>query len=122
MEPRSAVSALAALAHESRLAAFRLLVTAGPDGLAAGEIARRLGVLPNTLSANLTLLANAGLVRSRRHGRSIVYQADYGVMGHLLGFLVEDCCAGSPEICAPLAEITGRLACCPPPSTLREPA
>ena len=71
------VEALSALAHEGRLSVFRLLVRAGKDGLAAGDIARKLDVLPNTLSASLTLLANAGLVGSRRDGRSIIYTADY---------------------------------------------
>lgn len=99
---KSAVTSLAALAHEGRLAAFRLLVQAGGEGLAAGELARQLEMLPNTLSANLNILANAGLVVSQRDGRSIVYRAQYDAMRDLLGFLVEDCCGGSPEICAPL--------------------
>lgn len=97
-----AAHSLAALAHQGRLAVFRMLVQAGETGLAAGEIARRLGVLPNTLSANLNILSNAGLVRSRRDGRSIIYAADYGRMSRLLGFLLEDCCGGEPEICRPL--------------------
>lgn len=97
-----AAETLAALAHEGRLAVFRMLVQAGEPGLAAGEIARRLGVLPNTLSANLNLLSHAGLVRSRRDGRRIIYTADYGRMSRLLGFLLDDCCGGSPEICRPL--------------------
>jgi len=107
-----AVEALSALAHESRLSIFRLLVRAGTDGLAAGEIARKLDVLPNTLSANLAVLANAGLVGSRREGRSIIYTADYDRMTALLGFLMEDCCNGEAAICAPLAEIAKRSACC----------
>lgn len=111
MELKSAVSSLSALAHESRLQVFRLLVQAGSEGVAAGEIARRLDTLPNTLSANLNLLSNAGLVRSRREGRSIIYTADYDSMRDLLAFLVEDCCAGSPEICSPLADVL-RTACC----------
>ncbi|MEP7007004.1 MAG: metalloregulator ArsR/SmtB family transcription factor [Sphingomonas bacterium] len=98
-----AVDALSALAHGSRLAVFRLLVRAGPDGVAAGEIAREIGALPNTLSSHLTILGHAGLIRSRRDGRSILYSADYGRMRELLGFLMEDCCAGRPEICAPFA-------------------
>jgi ArsR family transcriptional regulator, arsenate/arsenite/antimonite-responsive transcriptional repressor len=107
-----AVEALSALAHEGRLSIFRLLVRAGPGGLAAGEIARKLGVLPNTLSANLTVLANAGLVTSRRDGRSVIYSADYERMTNLLGFLIEDCCNGDASICAPLADIAKRAACC----------
>ncbi|MES2043746.1 MAG: metalloregulator ArsR/SmtB family transcription factor [Pseudomonadota bacterium] len=98
-----AVEALSALAQGSRLAVFRLLVRAGADGLAAGEIAREIGARPNTLSTHLTILGHAGLVRARREGRSIIYSADYGTMRGLLGFLVEDCCAGRPEICAPVA-------------------
>ena len=110
-----AASALGALAHQGRLSAFRMLVQAGKDGLAAGEIARRLGTPPNTLSANLNILSHAGLTASRRAGRSIIYTADYDRMSALLGFLVEDCCGGSPEICAPLALIADRAAaCCAP--------
>lgn len=107
-----AVEALSALAHESRLSIFRLLVRAGHDGLAAGEIARKLDILPNTLSANLTVLSNAGLVEARREGRSVIYSADYQRMTGLLGFLMEDCCNGDASICAPLAEIAKRAACC----------
>jgi len=100
----SAANALSALAHPGRLEVFRLLVRAGPEGLAAGEIAR---------SANLNILAGAGLVRSRRDGRSIIYAAGYDRMRELLAFLVEDCCGGNAEICAPLAGIAERAACCP---------
>lgn len=100
-----AVEALSALAHENRLSVYRLLVRAGPEGLAAGRIARKLDVLPNTLSANLSVLANAGLVESRRDGRSIIYSADYERMTALLGFLMEDCCNGDASICGPLASI-----------------
>jgi DNA-binding transcriptional ArsR family regulator len=114
MEITAATVALSALAHETRLRVFRMLVQAGPEGLAAGEIARALGVPPNTLSANLNLLSHARLVQSRRAGRSIIYSADYEHMRELLGFLMEDCCGGAPEICAPLAEIAARAACCVP--------
>ncbi len=123
MELKTATAALAALAHEGRLATFRLLVQAGPGGVAAGEIARRLGVLPNSLSANLNLLSHAGLISSRREGRSIIYTADYDGMTALLGFLVQDCCGASSEICAPLYETLVRSACCPPDATpMRETA
>jgi DNA-binding transcriptional ArsR family regulator len=105
MEMMSAVSGLAALAHEGRLSIFRLLVQAGSEGLPAGEIARRIAVAPSTLSASLSVLSNAGLVRSRRDGRSIIYAADYGAMRDLLAFLMEDCCGGAPEVCAPLAAV-----------------
>ncbi|KQW73468.1 ArsR family transcriptional regulator [Phenylobacterium sp. Root77] len=110
MEMKSAVTSLAALAHEGRLAAFRLLVQAGGEGLAAGELARRLDMLPNTLSANLNILSHAGLVVAQRDGRSMIYRAQYDAMRDLLGFLVEDCCGGSPEICAPLMKVASD--CC----------
>jgi len=112
MEIKSAVTSLSALGHEGRLAIYRLLVTAGPAGLAAGEVARRLDMLPNTLSANFNLLGQAGLVTSRREGRSIIYSANYAAMSALLGFLMEDCCGGAPEICAPLTDILTRAAAC----------
>jgi DNA-binding transcriptional ArsR family regulator len=80
--------------------------------MAAGDIARATGSLPNTLSTNLNILAGASLVQSRREGRSIIYSADYTRMSALLAFLVEDCCAGRPEICAPLSETAARAACC----------
>ena len=85
---------------------------AGPEGLAAGEIARTLGTAPNTMSAQLLVLANAGLVRARRDGRSIIYSPDFDAMGSLLLFLTEDCCGGRPEICAPLVSVA--TGCCPP--------
>ena len=116
MELISAVTALSALAHEGRLRVFRLLVQAGVMGLPAGEIARTLDVLPNSLSPNLNVLAHAGLVKARRQGRSIIYTAEYDRMRDLLGFLVEDCCGGSPEICSPLADVL-RTACCDPKET-----
>lgn len=112
MELKAATVTLSALAHESRLAIFRLLVQAGPSGIAAGEIARRLEMIPNTLSANLNILSHAGLIGSRRDGRSIIYAADYAAMSGLLGFLMQDCCNGAPEICAPLEGLIARAACC----------
>lgn len=111
MESKDAVSALSALAHEGRLAAFRLLVKAGRQGMAAGVLARALGVLPNTLSANLGILSHAGLVDSRRAGKSIIYTVRYGEMTALLQFLMEDCCAGSSDICAPLVDIALSCGC-----------
>jgi ArsR family transcriptional regulator len=114
MEIKPAVTALAALAHEGRLTVFRMLVQAGSAGIAAGEIARRLGVPANTLSANLSVLSNAGLVAPRRAGRSIIYTAAYENMAGLLAYLVEDCCAGAPMICASLADVVSRATCCPP--------
>lgn len=112
MEIKVVVTALSALAHEGRLAVFRMLVQAGSSGMPAGEIAKRLGVPPNTLSANLNVLSNAGLIDSRRDGRSIIYTASYDRMVGLLGFLMEDCCQGASEICAPLVEVVNRAACC----------
>jgi ArsR family transcriptional regulator len=109
-----AVDALSALAHGHRLAVFRLLVRAGAEGVAAGEIAREVGALPNTLSSHLTILGHAELIRSRRDGRSIIYSADYERMRDLLGFLVDDCCAGRPEICGDLADVAQRSDCCSP--------
>lgn len=114
MNDNSAVRALSALAHEGRLAIYRELVQTGPEGMAAGEIAHRLGILPNTLSANLNLLSNAGLIASRRQGRSIIYRAAYDRMSELLAYLMQDCCQGRPEVCAPLNEIAAQAACCEP--------
>jgi ArsR family transcriptional regulator, arsenate/arsenite/antimonite-responsive transcriptional repressor len=105
MQLPTAVEALSALAHGHRLAVFRMLVRAGAEGVAAGEIAREIGVLPNTLSTHLTILGHAGLVLSRRNGRSVIYNADYEGMRDLLDFLVADCCAGRPEICASLVSV-----------------
>lgn len=102
MQTPVAVEALSALAHGHRLAVFRLLVRAGEEGLAAGDIAREIGVPPSTLSSHLTILGHAGLVQSRRDGRSVIYSADYAGMRALLAFLVADCCAGRDEICGPL--------------------
>jgi DNA-binding transcriptional ArsR family regulator len=114
MESNEAVRRLSALAQESRLAVFRLLVKAGPDGVAAGEIARALDIPANTLSAHLNVLAGAGLVAGRRDGRSIFYAAGYDAMSELLVYLMEDCCQGRPEVCAPLGAAVAEAACCPP--------
>jgi ArsR family transcriptional regulator len=115
MESSAAIKRLSALAQDSRLAVFRLLVKAGPEGVAAGEIARSLAITPNTLSAQLNVLSNAGLVASRRDGRSIIYTADYDAMGALLVYLTEDCCGGRPEVCGPLAQVASHAACCNQP-------
>jgi DNA-binding transcriptional ArsR family regulator len=113
MEIETASACLAALAHPGRLQVFRMLVQAGVMGLPAGEIAHRQGVPANSLSANLNVLSHAGLVRSRRQGRSIIYTAEYDRMRDLLGFLVEDCCGGQPEICSPLTGIVQTPRCVP---------
>jgi DNA-binding transcriptional ArsR family regulator len=114
MDTSTAVTALSALAHTGRLDIFRLLVKAGDGGVPAGDIAKATGIVPQTLSGNLTILVHAGLISATRDGRSIRYAADYGSMRDLLGFLMEDCCGGSPEICAPLVEIAQRASCCAP--------
>jgi len=111
MDITHALTDLSALAHDGRLSVFRLLVKAGPDGLAAGEIAKKLDTQPNTMSAQLLVLSNAGLVHAKREGRSIIYAADFERMSALLQFLTKDCCGGRPEICAPLAATVN--ACCP---------
>jgi ArsR family transcriptional regulator, arsenate/arsenite/antimonite-responsive transcriptional repressor len=110
METQTAVRSLSALAQDARLEVFRLLVKAGPEGMAAGEIARRLETAANTMSAQLLILSNAGLIRARREGRSIIYAVDFDAMSGLLVFLTEDCCNGRPEVCAPLAAVAKR--CC----------
>ena len=110
MDTEDAVKRLSALAQDSRLEVFRLLVKAGPDGMAAGEIARSLSTAANTMSQQLLILSNAGLIRARRDGRSIIYAIQFDAMRDLLVFLTEDCCGGRSEICAPLAQIASR--CC----------
>lgn len=107
-ELQDAVKKLSALAHVGRLGLLRLLIQAGPEGLAAGELARLAGVGPTTASAQLLVLSNTGLVQSRRSGRQIIYVARYSAMEGLLGFLLQDCCCGREEICSPLA---ARLGC-----------
>lgn len=112
MKSAAAIESLSALAHEGRLAIFRLLVRTGPSGMAAGDIARKFGMPPSSLSANLTILTHAGLVGPRREGRSIIYSARYDRMSKLLGYLLEDCCGGAAEICNPLTRIVERAVCC----------
>lgn len=98
-----AVKRLTAIAHEGRLSLMRLLVQAGPEGELAGNLARKAGVGATTASAQLQVLANADLVSAERRGRQVVYRADYATLEGVLGFLLEDCCGGRSEICAPLA-------------------
>ena len=104
MDKESALSALAALSQPTRLDTFRLLIKAGPEGMTAGRIGEALNVRQNTLSANLAVLRNAGLVRNVREGRSIRYYADFGGISSLLRFLLEDCCGGEPALCQPLID------------------
>ena len=101
MESKTAVTALAALAQGSRLQVYRILVQAGPDGVAATEIAERLGIPANTLSFHLKTLSHADLVQSRQTGRFIYYSTNYEQMNALLGFLTENCCGG--QSCTPVA-------------------
>jgi ArsR family transcriptional regulator len=110
MKNAAAVAALAALAQDSRLDVFRLLVQAGPDGLAAGEVAARLKLAPNTLTFHFDRLRDAGLVTVRRDGRSMIYAARFEVMNALLGYLTENCCAGAADNCAPASCSPGRTA------------
>jgi ArsR family transcriptional regulator, arsenate/arsenite/antimonite-responsive transcriptional repressor len=102
METTDAVTALAALAQDNRLEIFRLLVQAGPDGMAAGQVADKLGLAPNTLTFHFDRLRVAGLVTVRRDGRSMIYAARFETMNDLVAFLTENCCQGASS-CAPVA-------------------
>lgn len=108
MDMPRALLAFDALGQPSRLAVFRLLVQTTPEGLAAGDIARRLDMRPNTLSTHLAQLQSAGLILPARDGRTIRYSADMTGVRGLLSWLLQDCCGGSPEICAPVLD---RIAC-----------
>lgn len=104
MDKTSTLMAFAALSQASRLDAFRLLVQAGEDGMLAGEIAEALEARQNTMSTNLSVLLNAGLLRNAREGRAIRYFANMDGLQGLLGFLLQDCCGGRPELCRPLID------------------
>ncbi|TGQ46668.1 metalloregulator ArsR/SmtB family transcription factor [Mesorhizobium sp. M00.F.Ca.ET.216.01.1.1] len=104
MDKTTALRALAALGQDTRLEVFRLLVRTGAAGLPAGEIASRLGIIQNTMSAHLKVLDHAGLVRAEREGRSIRYVADMTGFRDLLAYLMEDCCNGAPELCQPVIQ------------------
>jgi ArsR family transcriptional regulator, arsenate/arsenite/antimonite-responsive transcriptional repressor len=111
MEKANAIAALAALAQESRLDVFRLLVQAGSDGIPAGQIGEQLGLPSATLSFHLNQLRQAGLISFRREGRSLIYAAEYAAMNGLLAYLTENCCQGDPvacgvPVCNPLLERT----------------
>jgi predicted transcriptional regulator len=108
METSNVITALAALAQESRLAIFRLLVQAGPEGVAASGIAQQLGIPPSSLSFHLKELSHAGLIKQLKAGRSLIYSADFSVMNGLIGFLTENCCGGNPcgPVCAPACSST----------------
>ncbi len=103
MKRTNVIAALGALAQETRLDIFRLLVQKGPEGLPAGEIGARLGQPSPTLSFHLSQLRFAGLVNSRRESRSIIYSANFKAMSNLLAYLTENCCCGRPELCSPAA-------------------
>ena len=100
METKAALAALGALSQETRLDLFRLLVTVGPEGLPAGVIAERLGVLPSSLTFHLNQLVHAGLITQRRLSRQLIYSAEYGAMNDLLAYLTENCC-GQGASCVP---------------------
>jgi DNA-binding transcriptional ArsR family regulator len=112
MESETAVLSLAALAQATRLEAFRLLVKHEPDGIPAGELARMLEVPQNTLSSHLSILSRANLVTAERQSRSIIYRANLRAFQAVALFLLQDCCGGRPEVCAPLIE--SLIPCCPP--------
>jgi DNA-binding transcriptional ArsR family regulator len=103
MDIMLAVDALEALAHETRLGVFRLLVNAGPDGLSAGDIAESMGALQNTMSSHLHKLSRAGIINHRREGRHIIYSANFTALSGLIVYLMEDCCGGTAELCEPIA-------------------
>ncbi len=101
MDQSQALRGFAALSQETRLAIVRLLVRAGPDGLAAGAVAEAVGASPSNVSFHLKDLEHAGMITARRASRSIIYAASYDTLRGLVDFLMTDCCAGRPEICAP---------------------
>lgn len=111
MEKEATILSLAALAQSTRLDVFRLLVAHEPDGIPAGEIARELAVPHNTMSTHLAILTRAGLIRSQRRSRSIIYRPDLNHFRAVATFLLKDCCGGRPEVCAPLIE--DLAPCCP---------
>ena len=113
MESVQTILALAALAQQTRLDVFRLLVKHEPEGLPAGDVARRLAVPQNTMSSHLGILARAKLVRTERRSRSIIYRANLEAVQHLVTFLLNDCCGGRTEICAPVSAAIS--ACCASP-------
>lgn len=102
MEAGQAIAALGALAHETRLAVYRMLVQRGPDGLSAGTIAQELGLPPSSLTFHLHQLAHAGLVTQRRKSRQLIYATDFAAMNALMGYLTENCCGQEAGSCAPV--------------------
>src|SRR5580658_3805173 len=118
MKKSVVIGALSALAQETRLEIFRLLVEKGPAGLPAGEIGTRLGQPSPTMSFHLNQLRFAGLVRSRRESRSIIYSANFKAMNDLLSYLTENCCGGRPELCSPSATADCGSSECAPAQTV----
>ncbi|WP_300380705.1 helix-turn-helix transcriptional regulator [Henriciella sp.] len=114
MKANNAILKFSALANERRLEVFRLLVKAGPSGLAAGRISDETGIAPNTLSAQLHLLSQAGLVTSERKGRSIIYAARFDAVSDLIVYLMEDCCGGEPCVADDVQAALARMECCAP--------
>lgn len=112
MDISEAAVTLSALSQPSRLEVFRRLIQAGPDGMPAGHLSEALGIKQNTLSSNLTILRNAGLIRNEREGRSIRYFADMDGLSGLLSFILQDCCGGRTDLCQPLINDIV-FACCP---------
>jgi ArsR family transcriptional regulator len=111
MDESQALASFGALAQETRLRVVRLLVRAGADGMAAGQIAEAVGVSASNISFHLKELEQAGVVAARRDARRIVYAADFAALSGLVRFLMEDCCGGRPEICAPI--LADFPPCCP---------
>lgn len=105
MESKSVISGLSALAHDGRLGLFRLLVQAGPGGVAAGKLVEATGAAFTTTSAQLNVLMNAGLITNRRAGRSVIYAANYGAIRSLFAYLLSDCCQARPEIMTDLVDL-----------------
>jgi ArsR family transcriptional regulator len=104
MDGKQTVAALSALAHDTRLEVFRLLVQRGPDGLSAGVLSERLGIPPSSLTFHLQQLTHAGLITQRRLSRQLIYATDFSAMNELMGYLTENCCSGG--VCAPACNPT----------------
>lgn len=112
MDAKQVIAALGALAHETRLATFRLLVQRGPEGLSAGTLADVLAIPPSSLTFHLQQLTQAGLITQRRLSRQLIYATDFAAMNQVMGYLTENCCGGSAQ-CAPV--------CCPAETAQAEP-
>ncbi|MGA7265296.1 MAG: metalloregulator ArsR/SmtB family transcription factor [Stellaceae bacterium] len=122
MDQKRAIAALGALAQETRIELFRLLVTCGPEGLPAGVIAEKLGVMPSSLSFHLQQLVHAGLITQRRLSRQLIYSAEYGTMNELMAYLTENCCGRGAcvPVCNPADTFTkGETDEAPPRTRIR---